>query len=155
VIARHLAVHGVPYIVALLGSPAELAGDARTNYEILARANAPLVDLSEIARTDLAALLAALDRHAGGARWYIDALLGTGLEGDVREPIRSAIEALEGSPVPIVAVDGPSGLDGESGRVRGAAARAEITVTLGFPKPGLFLAEGPQKTGRLIVVPLL
>jgi NAD(P)H-hydrate epimerase len=84
----------------------------------------------------------------------VDALLGTGLEGDVREPIRSAIEALDASGIPVVAVDGPSGLDGETGRVRGAAARAELTVTFGFPKPGLFLAAGPEKAGRLIVAPL-
>jgi hypothetical protein len=55
-----------------------------------------------------------------------------------------AIEALKGEGFPpIIAVDAPSGLDGATGRVRGAAARAAVTVTLG-PKPGLFLGDGPD-----------
>jgi NAD(P)H-hydrate epimerase len=102
---------------------------------------------------DAAAARAAV-KAAHGAACAVDALLGTGLEGDVREPVRSAIEALDASGIPLLAVDGPSGLDGESGHIHGAAARAELTVTFGFPKPGLFLAEGPGKAGRLIVVPL-
>jgi NAD(P)H-hydrate epimerase len=68
----------------------------------------------------------------------------------VREPTRSAIEALDRASVPVVAVDTPSGLDGRTGRVRGIAPHALVTVTFGFPKPGLFLADGPAHVGRLV-----
>jgi NAD(P)H-hydrate epimerase len=148
VAARWLHAAGRRVELALFFDPAGSKGDAATQWRLVEPLGLPV---ARIADPDAARRAVAAAR---GAACAVDAHHGTGHEGDVREPIRSAIEALEGSPVPIVAVDGPSGLDGESGRVRGAAARAEITVTLGFPKPGLFLAEGPQKTGRLIVVPL-
>jgi NAD(P)H-hydrate epimerase len=68
--------------------------------------------------------------------------------------MRSAIDALDAAPVPVLAVDAPSGLDGSTGRIHGAAAKADLTVTFGFPKPGLFLGEGPETVGRIVVVPL-
>lgn len=148
VAARWLHAVGRPVELALFFDPSRSTGDAAAQWRLVEPLGLPVTRVA-----DPDAARAAVDA-AGGAACAVDALLGTGLEGDTREPIRSAIEALHASPLPVLAVDGPSGLDGETGRVRGAAARAELTVTFGFPKPGLFLADGPDRTGRLIVVPL-
>jgi NAD(P)H-hydrate epimerase len=61
---------------------------------------------------------------------------------------------MSGAGKPVVAVDIPSGLDGDSGRVQGAAVRAAVTVTFGLPKRGCLMAEGPAHTGELIVDPI-
>ncbi|HYO46563.1 MAG TPA: NAD(P)H-hydrate dehydratase, partial [Gemmatimonadota bacterium] len=148
VAARILHAAGRRVELVLFFDPAKSTGDAATQWRLVE----PL-GLAVALVGDARGARAAVDA-ARGAACAVDALLGTGLAGDVREPIRSAIEALDAAPVPIVAVDAPSGLDGTTGRVRGAVARADVTITFGFPKPGLFLAEGPEKVGRLIVVPL-
>ncbi|HUF90351.1 MAG TPA: NAD(P)H-hydrate dehydratase [Gemmatimonadota bacterium] len=148
VAARHLRADGRPVDLALFFDPSAATGDAALQWRLVEGLGLPTVRVGGEVEARQAV------RAASGAACVVDALLGTGLAGDVREPMRSAIEALDESPVPVVAVDAPSGLDGASGRIRGAAARAEITVTFGFPKPGLFLVEGPRTVGRLHVVPL-
>ncbi len=148
VAARHLAGAGWRVELALFADPARLTGDAAHQLALVG----PLGLAAE--RVKSAAEARDLAGRGAGATCVIDALLGTGLRGDVREPMRSAIRAIAGSGLPIVAVDAPSGLDGATGRVRGAAARAELTVTFGFPKPGLFLADGPELAGRLVTAPL-
>jgi NAD(P)H-hydrate epimerase len=148
VAARVLHAAGRTVELALFFDPTKATGDAATQWRLVEPLGLPAARVG-----DQRAARVAVER-ARGAACVVDALLGTGLTGDVREPMRAAIVALDASPVPIVAVDAPSGLDGSTGRVRGAAASAEVTVTFGFPKPGLFLAEGPEKAGRVIVVPL-
>lgn len=80
----------------------------------------------------------------------VDALLGTGLGGDVREPYASAITAINASGLPVLAVDIPSGLSADTGQVLGSAVRAELTVTFIGLKLGLFTAGGPDQCGELI-----
>src|SRR3989338_788746 len=77
----------------------------------------------------------------------IDALLGTGLEREVTGLWRTAIDAINHSGLPVLAVDIPSGLHADTGRVMGAAVRAHATVSFIGLKPGLFTAEGPTHTG--------
>ncbi|MEM9255692.1 MAG: NAD(P)H-hydrate dehydratase [Pseudomonadota bacterium] len=77
----------------------------------------------------------------------IDAMLGTGLGGDVREPYRTAIEAVNVSGAPVLAVDIPSGVCADSGRVLGAAVRADLTVTFIGLKRGLFTYQGQGFAG--------
>ncbi|SDR81787.1 NAD(P)H-hydrate epimerase [Halopseudomonas xinjiangensis] len=84
----------------------------------------------------------------------VDAMLGTGLNGDVREPYRGAIRAANASGLPLVAVDIPSGLDADRGVVLGDAIRADLTVTFIAAKFGLFTAEGPDQVGELFYAPL-
>jgi NAD(P)H-hydrate epimerase len=148
VVARHLAGAGWRVELALFADPDSLQGDAATQWALVA----PL-GLAEERIADRADARAAI-AHAGGATCVVDALLGTGLRGDVREPMKTAIRALSVIDTPVVAVDAPSGLDGASGRVMGAAARADLTITFGFPKPGLLMGEGPELAGRLVVAPL-
>lgn len=87
----------------------------------------------------------------------IDALLGTGLRGEVRPEYRRAISLLSrfrSRGVKIVAVDVPSGLDADRGIPLGVAVRADLTVSLGFPKIGLSTREAAKYSGQVVYVPL-
>jgi NAD(P)H-hydrate epimerase len=79
----------------------------------------------------------------------VDGLLGTGLSGDVREPYVSAIRFINESRRPVLAIDIPSGLDGDTGQPHGIAVRADVTLTIGLPKIGLLLA--PESVGTVEV----
>jgi len=80
----------------------------------------------------------------------LDALLGTGLSGDVREPYASAIAAINASGLPVAAVDIPSGLCADTGRVLGCAVCADLTVTFIGLKLGLFTGEAADGVGELV-----
>lgn len=84
----------------------------------------------------------------------VDALFGTGLSRPLEGMALAACEALQAlaeAGVPVVAVDIPSGLNGETGQVMGAAVRACETVTFHRPKPGLYLGQGPDYAGEITV----
>lgn len=80
----------------------------------------------------------------------VDALLGTGLAGAVREPYAQAIRLLNASGLPVLAIDIPSGLCADTGRVLGVAVRADLTVTFIGLKLGLFTADAPNQVGELM-----
>ncbi|KHA74033.1 carbohydrate kinase [Pseudomonas chlororaphis] len=80
----------------------------------------------------------------------LDALLGTGLSGDVREPYVSAINAINASGLPVTAVDIPSGLCADSGHVLGVAVQADLTVTFIGLKLGLFTGGAADHIGALL-----
>ncbi len=80
----------------------------------------------------------------------LDALLGTGLSGDVREPYASAIAAINASGLPVAAVDIPSGLSADTGRILGHAVRADLTVTFIGLKVGLFTGDAADVVGELV-----
>ncbi|KAA0976978.1 NAD(P)H-hydrate dehydratase [Pseudomonas sp. ANT_H12B] len=80
----------------------------------------------------------------------LDALLGTGLTGEVREPYVSVIAAINACALPVVAVDIPSGLSADTGRVLGAAVRADLTVTFIGLKLGLFTGDAADVIGELV-----
>src|SRR5690606_31747134 len=80
---------------------------------------------------------------------FIDGIFGTGFQGEVREPYASVIEAVNLTKRPVIAVDLPSGLDGETGKVEGVAIRAVETAFLGLPKRGFFLERAFDYTGVL------
>ncbi|NIR97673.1 MAG: bifunctional ADP-dependent NAD(P)H-hydrate dehydratase/NAD(P)H-hydrate epimerase, partial [Gammaproteobacteria bacterium] len=79
----------------------------------------------------------------GGADVVVDGLLGTGLRGEVGGVWRESIEAIGRSGVPVLALDVPSGLHADTGRVLGCAVRAAATVTFIGLKQGLFTGQGP------------
>ena len=80
----------------------------------------------------------------------VDALLGTGLSGEVREPYASAINAINASGLPVTAVDIPSGLCADTGRVLGVAVRADLTVTFIGLKVGLFTGDAADHVGKWV-----
>ena len=82
----------------------------------------------------------------------LDGLLGTGFRGGVDEEMAHAIREANGSGLPIIAIDIPSGLNGTTGEVGGIAIVANETVALGLPKIGFFLRDGWNHVGKLRVV---
>jgi NAD(P)H-hydrate epimerase len=88
----------------------------------------------------------------GDADVLLDGLLGTGVEGPPREPQAKLIEALNDLRRPVVAVDGPSGMDFTTGAVPGACVDAAVTVALGWPKLGHLLGPARARCGELVAV---
>lgn len=83
------------------------------------------------------------------AALIVDGIFGTGFHGKVGEPYASVIQQVNQSKKPIIAIDIPSGLNGETGKTEGPAIEAYATVFLGLPKKGFFLNEGRNYTGEL------
>jgi NAD(P)H-hydrate epimerase len=77
----------------------------------------------------------------------IDAMLGTGASGPAREPYATWTQQINASGCPVVAIDLPSGLNGDTGKVNDVAIRADCTITIGAPKTGLYQGAGPAHAG--------
>ncbi|MEQ8765415.1 MAG: NAD(P)H-hydrate epimerase [Planctomycetota bacterium] len=146
VAARHIANAGRDVSVLTLGDPEtfQVGSDSAVNLEILRCIGVPLLFV-----TDPAQLPAALPVDSP---WIVvDALLGTGLRGDVRPLFAALIDRLNASGWPIVAADLPSGLDGDTGSIHGTCIRATRTVAFGFPKIGMARGRGPELCGDVSV----
>jgi NAD(P)H-hydrate epimerase len=156
VIARHLAIRGHDCRVMLLCDPNELRGDAATNYAILRRVNAPVTDLS----SQRAALLgtrrgepSSAPSEIRNAAWLVDALLGTGAQGDPRPPFDSAIDWINdrNPKTRVLAVDIPSGLDCDTGQPAAHTVRADHTCTFAAMKIGFLQPAARAYTGAIHV----
>ncbi|MGO9786798.1 MAG: NAD(P)H-hydrate dehydratase [Stellaceae bacterium] len=130
--ARRLQAAGWKVRLGLLGARGELKGDAK---EMAGRWQGEIEPLGP----------ALLD----GAGLAIDAIFGAGLARPLQGDARATVAALAKSGLPCVAVDVPSGLDGASGEVRGAAAPAAVTVTFFRKKPGHLLLPGRDLCGEI------
>ena len=86
-----------------------------------------------------------------GAEDVLDGLFGTGLSRDLDGKAADWVRAVNASGLAVVSVDVPSGLDADTGQVRGVAVAATRTVTLGLPKPGLVAGSGPELAGEIWV----
>ncbi len=84
-----------------------------------------------------------------GAEVVVDAIFGTGLSRRPEDAFARWIEAINASGKRVVAVDVPSGLDADTGVAYAPSVRADVTVALGLPKPGLMLADGPALAGEV------
>lgn len=120
--------------------PADLTGDARTAWENLSPELKNTVDYDcSVEKLQQCVVL-------------VDAMLGTGITGCPRSPVREWIGMVNESGVPVLSVDIPSGLCADDGSVaEGCCVRADMTVTFALPKAGLLLGEGPRYSGRLAV----
>jgi hydroxyethylthiazole kinase-like uncharacterized protein yjeF len=133
VAARHLAALGWPVRLALLDAKDRLKGDARANA---ARWTGPIEPMTP-------AILV-------GAGLVIDALFGAGLDGALAGPAAAIIAAAAAHGAPIIAIDVPSGLMGDSGASLGAVTTA-LTVTFFRKKPGHLLMPGRELCGEVVV----
>lgn len=153
VIARHLELGGYDVRVLLFANPSDLSDDAAANWKILEAADTPRVVLgAQPALSDVEHMLT----HAG---WVVDALLGTGTVGTVREPYRTAIAAINRSARNVLAVDLPSGLDGDTGLPvetlpdgTPLCVKATHTVTFVARKRGFDNPDSETFTGQVHVV---
>jgi len=91
------------------------------------------------------------ERLAGSGA-VVDALLGTGFEGAPREPVASAIWAINRQDAPVVACDVPSGVNASTGEIEAEAVRATATATFHGSKVGLHVNPGKEHAGRVEVV---
>ncbi|MCC6623426.1 MAG: NAD(P)H-hydrate dehydratase [Deltaproteobacteria bacterium] len=151
VVARHLASAGWTVRVVATGEPA--AGtDAHVNFALWERLAPTCGGETRLAERGATARM---KNWLGHANVIVDGLFGTGLtravEGAAAELLHAANDADHGLKV---ALDVPSGLDGDRGDVLGVAFRADLTATFGLAKSGLFLGDGPRHAGEIVVVPI-
>src|SRR3990170_8448826 len=144
VAARLMLAAGWRVAVILLARDAEMTGDAAVNLQASRRAGVEIINLDSTAVSGLRGLLA-------GADLIVDALFGPGFRGPVVGLAAKSIEAINTSGKPVLAVDIPSGVNGDTGAVDGPAVRAAATVTMGLPKSGLVLTPGAEQAGRIWV----
>lgn len=153
VAARHLARQGAKVVVVLVAAEGRPKGkDAARNWDRLDHE-----DHVERIHTPVARDVAILGQGIEKAAVVVDALLGTGIAGPLREPIRSAVELIAkarraGSP--IVSVDCPTAVDLTSGDLSDPVVRAHLTVTFHRPKTGLLARRGAAVAGRVLVAPI-
>ncbi|MEO8208491.1 MAG: NAD(P)H-hydrate epimerase [Chloroflexota bacterium] len=153
VAARRLAQLGIPVIAALVAPAARpRTADAARNWDRLA-AEPRVTRVHAAAPRELSILGSDVDRAA----IVIDALLGSGVEGALREPIRGAVELIaraRAAGVPIVAVDTPTAVDLSSGDPSDPVVQADLTVTFHRPKTGLRTRRGASLAGKVLVAPI-
>lgn len=146
VAARHLYNHGARVKIFVVGTgKEEIVGDAGTNLTITEKMGIEVVyiqnerdwDKAEVALTFCDCL--------------VDALLGTGFYGELKPDFIRAVELLNHSHKPIIAIDIPSGVEADTGQIRTVAVKALHTVTLGLYKPGLLLYPGAEHAGTVSV----
>ena len=141
-VARHLHNNGADIFIAYFGDRDKAKGDALINIEITEKMGLPIEPLKDaetlqdcLVNTDL----------------IIDALLGTGIQGEVRPLYAEVISGINSSGVPVLSVDIPSGVNADTGEICRTAVFADVTVTFALPKIGLFTYPGAERVGDLIV----
>jgi NAD(P)H-hydrate epimerase len=146
VIARYLANRGIAVTVYLLADRSQVAGDAAANLDLLGPLGVPVVEIQdEKSFAELRTAMRSKDL-------WVDAILGTGLNSDVRGIYRRVIDFINSLRKPVFAVDVPSGLHSDTGQLCGTCLRASATATFGFAKTGQQLYPGVAVTGDLEVV---
>ncbi|MFQ5590838.1 MAG: NAD(P)H-hydrate epimerase [Phycisphaerae bacterium] len=146
VIARHLHNAGWSLRIAMAGNEDRMTPDGAANYRIIKamRLNTTVAS-SEDAQQGLVAAVRDDDV-------VIDALLGTGVCGEVRAPTSRRIDAInETEKRTIVAIDVPSGLDCDTGKPSNSTIRADLTITFVAPKTGFDAPGASAYTGRIVV----
>jgi ADP-dependent NAD(P)H-hydrate dehydratase / NAD(P)H-hydrate epimerase len=139
VAARKLAWAGAYPVVVFVEEPSQFKGDSRINFE----------RLRGVRRLEFEPDM--LRRELSRATVVVDAIFGTGFSGAASGRVAEAIEVVNASGVPILAVDIPSGVDGATGEVRGSAVSARATITMGALKTGLLLHPGSAHAGEVEV----
>jgi len=140
VVARKLHSNGGDVKVLIVGNPGRLAGSARMNFDIIKKLP---IEIREIVDAD------SVRAYVLDSDGIVDAIFGTGLARDVEGVYRDVIEMINDSGKPVFSV--PSGVNGDTGMVMGAAVKADYTVTFGLPKVGNMLFPGYALCGKLYV----
>lgn len=144
VIARHLANNGFNVETWFIGDIRKCSEDSIINFHALVHSGYRLKFWDEKNRE-------VLEAKINEADIIIDAMLGTGISGALREPLKGVVENVNLSSAYKVAVDIPTGVNSDTGEAI-TAFRADLTVTLGFPKLGQYLYIGANYVGDLEVV---
>lgn len=146
VISRYLMNHDADVRTYLLAPKAKIKGDALINLNVLTTMGGKIYEL------ETPECLSEAFKEWEGCGLIVDAILGTGLQSDVRSPISEAIVKINQCIGFKVSVDIPSGLDSDTGKIRGVAVRADLTLTYGFRKLGMALYPGRNVCGHVEVI---
>jgi len=136
VVARLAMEAGLDVRAYPLAPPEGLQGDARTAFEDYRDAGGPMLDFVPV--------------DFEGAQVLVDGLLGTGLGREVEGAYAELIRAVNRFRGGVLALDVPSGLHADTGRVLGVAIKADLTVTFIGLKQGLFTGDGPEHCGEVV-----
>ena len=153
VAARRLALAGAHVIVAVAATDMQPSGGASArNWDRIAR-DAGIAKVHIAVPRDVAIF----GKDIAKSAVVVDALLGTGVRGALRQPIRAAVELIADARtagVPIVAVDTPTAVDLSSGEPSDPVVHADLTVTFHRAKTGLLTRQGAAYAGRVLVAPI-
>lgn len=148
VAARHLVAHGASIVVGLVGSPEDLLGETRANWQVLDKMG--LTPHPIRGESDLGWVNAAV----GAADLVVDALVGVGARLPITGIMANVVQAVNHAGRRVVAIDLPSGVDPDSGAAAGPTIRAALTVALCLPKRGVILFPGSAFAGKLVTADL-
>jgi NAD(P)H-hydrate epimerase len=157
VIGRHLHQRGCKPIFFFLVDPDTLKGDAAANMRIVRKLRLPCHIIDSEARVQTLPVLYKQFVSRGKPCYAIvDALFGTGLTRVVADQYAETIRFINVSEavlgIPVIAVDIPSGINSDNGKVLGECIHADFTATYGCAKPGHVLQHGPEFTGKIEVI---
>jgi len=144
VVARHLYNYGVKVKVFLLTPFNKIKGEAGENLNTI---NKMGVELIEAETTKLEEIQRAIQN----SDLIIDAILGTGLQGKVTGLKAKIIDLINIANKEVVAIDVPSGLNADTGRIEGPCIKAAHTITLALPKIGLLIFPGASYAGKITI----
>ncbi|MFX1237869.1 MAG: NAD(P)H-hydrate dehydratase [Promethearchaeota archaeon] len=143
VVARHLASFGVKSLLILIGSPEKIrTPEARLNWKIASESLFYSVSTSIVKdSSDLGEIIAKIQED-NAFKLVLDGLLGTGVKGKIREPISSAIDAINtirenDEKIQVVSIDVPSGVNPNTGKIPDKAVKADLLITFHRNKMGL------------------
>lgn len=144
VAVRHLLAHGLKPDIYLAGKKDAVEAEAGVNLDIILRMKQKVTEVRE-------GNLVLVKKALPGYSLIIDALLGVGLRGEVRGIIKDIIQLINAGTAYTIAVDLPSGLDADTGRILGCCVRADMTVTFAAGKQGMAAGDGPNVCGTIVV----
>jgi NAD(P)H-hydrate epimerase len=146
VVANNLAEWGANVSIWVVGDPSKIKGDALHFYKRCQQMNLDIKCLEN--ESELTQL------NITESDLIVDALLGTGFKGIVRGLMSGIIELINNSNQPVLSIDIPSGIDGDTGQVGGKAVKTSVTVTMGFFKRGLLFHPGKKYSGKVYLADL-
>ncbi len=144
VVARHLYNYGVKVKVFILAPSNKIKGEAGDNLNIINKMGVELIEVETVKLEEIQEAIQNSDL-------IIDAILGTGLHGRVTGLKAKIINLINAAGKEVVAIDVPSGLDADTGKIEGPCIKAAHTITLALPKIGLLLFPGASYTGKVTV----
>lgn len=142
VVARKLLSSGAEVKIIMFGKKESLKESAKVNFEMCGALRVPV---------DTGRNLTVCEEIIRGSDAVVDGLFGTGLTRKVEGEYAELIGLVNRSGKPVVSIDIPSGIHGDTGEVMGTAVKADITVSFGLPKLGNILYPGFSRCGRLMV----
>jgi len=146
-ISFYLNQSGAKVRVYLIGSPADVTGDAKIFFDKLKQTlpGSSGVEIFEFEKEAYTILLNSFDL-------VVDAVFGTGLSGEPKDFAKKAIDMMAQTSSPVLSIDIPSGIDADRGAVYSSCPKATATATMGMVKRGLVMNEGKENSGKVFVV---